>query len=121
MINQFFKKERIWDKSDIGKIIFYKSVDELEKGVIYEVNQNTPTTIRVACYPFGLYKRICLLGLNKNQEKENKNHLKKIGDWSFLGEVSKEEKGILEEIAKSQKILSDEPACADLNNFLYEN
>jgi len=99
-----------WKKSDIGKIIAYKSSNEsnlYEKVAICTVYPKNSKTIGVLDYPIALTSKFALLGLVKAQEKNDKFLMEKVGDWYFMGYASKEEKGVLEKIAKSPKILLD--------------
>jgi hypothetical protein len=106
-----------WRKSDIGKIIVYKSKSELgelknEKIVIYDVNSKVPNTVGFVEYPITLnsevYPRILtskigLVGIYKNQKKKSEEYLENEGDWCFIDKVSKDEMGELERIAKAPK------------------
>jgi len=109
-----------WKKSDIGKIIVYKSLSEFcnelkdEKIVIYGVNDKVPNTIGFIEYPISLKSNIGKVGIIKDQEKKSERYLEKVGDWCFMGNVSKDEMEELERIAKAPKAQAYEdlsPQC----------
>ena len=110
-----------WNKSDIEKVIVYKSKSELgselrnEEVAIYDVDAIVPNTVKAIGYPIALPSRITnVIGLIKDQEKEREEYLKEIGDWCFVGTVSKDEMGELERIAEAPKTPSHEdlsPQC----------
>lgn len=108
-----------WKKSDIGKVIVYRTNEEKrlnEKIVIYSVDSRIPNTVGFVEYPITLNSeiyppfissKIGLVGIIKNQQKESEEYLEKAGDWCFIDRVSKDEKWVLETIAKSPKTSLD--------------
>lgn len=108
-----------WKKSDIGSVILYRKVGGLkenDKIVIYNVNLETPNTVGFVEYPIALNSKIYspllnskigLVGIVKNQKKYDEKYLEKAGDWCFIDKVSKDERGVLEIIAKTPKRPSD--------------
>ena len=100
-----------WNKSDIGKILVYRKeagLEEDEAIAIYNICNNDSNTVRAIEYPIKLTSKIFLLGLTKDQEKESREYLKKPGDWFYVDNATREERSVLEKIAKSPKILLDE-------------
>jgi len=106
-----------WRKSDIGKIIVYRGkTSPDERVVIYDIDSRTPNTIGFVEYPISLNSKISFpflssklgcVGIIKSQKKESEGYLEKAGDWCFVGKVSKDERKVLEIIAKTPKNLSD--------------
>jgi hypothetical protein len=97
-----------WNKSDIGKIISYRNENGYnEKVAICKVSPEVPNQVEILEYPISLKSRIALLGLIKNQEVKGEEYLKKAGDWYSVGNVLKDEMGVLEKIANTPKEIQD--------------
>ena len=81
-----------WTEEYIGNIIIYSNLsNKKEKIAIVDIYKEIINTIKVIDYPISLDSRISLLGLRKNQEKENLFQLEKPGDWYFLEKASIDE------------------------------
>jgi hypothetical protein len=104
------KKMKSWTKSDIGKILVYRKemgFEQDEAVAIYGINSDVPNTVRIVEYPISLNSKIGLLGLVKSQEKGGRKYLEKPGDWFYVDEATKEEREVLDKIARTPKTLSN--------------
>jgi hypothetical protein len=100
-----------WDESDIGKILVYRGEikfrGEYEVIAIFGVDSTVPNTVGAASYPISENSKRGFIGLPKNQEKEGREYLEKPGDWFYVGDATEKERGVLEKIAKREKVLLD--------------
>jgi hypothetical protein len=105
------------NKLDRGKILVCRGETGLnEKIIIYDVDPSVPNTVGFVEYPIifdyrlpppFLASKFGQMGIVKNNQRKNEESLEKPGDWYLADEVSKDQMGILEELAKSPKRLLD--------------
>ncbi|MGY4884835.1 MAG: hypothetical protein ACP5NZ_04630 [Nanobdellota archaeon] len=93
-----------WNNLDIGKIIVCKGKNGFfDKIAIYNVYNEIPNTLGFVDYPFNGNLILGQMGVIKDNQKENKESLQNPGDWYLVGEVSKDERRILEGLVKMPK------------------
>ena len=96
--------DKNWTEEDIGKIIHYKNYvfGEENKVAIAGVDKDITGRLIVVNHPIGYGSKIFYTDVpKKDQRKLDASYFKKQGDYSIVGEVSKDEKEELERIRKS--------------------
>lgn len=97
-----------WTKEYQYSILAYlNNKREIETIAILDICVETPKTIKAIEYPFDKNSTPYLLGIDSKREKESGWLFEKVGDWSFLGHLSKKEIKEAREILKTKRTLED--------------
>ncbi len=89
-----------WNNLDIGRIIVYRNNSgKNEKIAICNYDKEKNNLLEVLEYPISLTSKLNVMGLSKNQEVKSEDYLERPGDWCSSGNVSSEERSVLEKLA----------------------
>ncbi len=95
-----------WNNLDIGRIIVYRNNSgENKKIAICNYDKEKNHILEILEYPIFLTSKLNVMGLNKNQEVKSEDYLERPGDWCASGNVSSEERSVLEKLAGFSKNL----------------